>query len=59
MGIDTVCINVVIFNDNILESNESFLISLSSLTEGVSVLTDSSTVEIRDDDGEYLISLRK
>lgn len=59
VGINIVCINIVIFNDNLLENNESFVISLSSLTEGVSILTGSSTVEITDDDGECLISLRK
>lgn len=57
VGINIVCINIVIFNDNLLENNESFVISLSSLTEGVSILTGSSTVEITDDDGECLISL--
>lgn len=57
VGINIVCINIVIFNDNLLENNESFVISLSSLTEGVSILTGSSTVEIRDDDGECLIAL--
>ena len=57
VGINIVCINIVIFNDPFIEINETFVISLSSLTEGVSILTGSSTVEIRDDDGKCLISL--
>ena len=51
VGTNQVCINVMIFNDNILENDEFFTVSLASLSTGVSILTGSSTVEIRDNDG--------
>jgi hypothetical protein len=43
-----VCTEIIIFDDEILENDETFTISMESLSESVLVLTNSSTVTITD-----------
>ena len=50
-----VCTEIVIFDDNILENDETFTISMESLSESIIILTDSSIVTIMDDDGVCLV----
>lgn len=50
-----VCTEIVIFDDNILENDETFTVSMESLSESIVILTDSSTVTITDNDGVCLV----
>ena len=49
------CTEIIIFDDEILENDETFTISVESLSESVLVLTDSSTVTITDNNGVCLV----
>ena len=56
-GQETVCSAITIVNDNFIESNETFTISLTlestNFSAGVTLTPDSATVVILDNDGEY------
>ena len=45
------CIDIFIIDDSVLESSETFLISLSTLDPGANVSQNSSTASITDNDG--------
>ena len=46
-------ISISIYNDTILEFDESFRVELASDTSGVTLNNSSASVTIIDDDGEY------
>ena len=45
------CADIVIFDDNIFENDETFILNLESLNERVLIPIASSTVTIMDNDG--------
>ena len=51
---DCQCYRLTIVNDNVVETNETFLVSLSkdSPSSSVTILTPTLTVVILDDDGK-------
>ena len=54
-GVTTVLLNISINNDNILEGNEEFIVSINNSTLPNNVITNTSgtaTVTIRDDDSK-------
>ena len=50
---DRMCTNAIILNDQILENDESFTVSLVSMSDSVIVLTESTDILITDDDGKH------
>ena len=55
-GQETMCSAITIMNDNFIELNETFTVSLilesTNFSAGVILTPDSATVVIQDDDGE-------
>ena len=55
-GEETMCSAITIINDNFIESNETFTVSLilesTNFSAGVTLTPDSATVVILDNDGE-------
>ena len=55
VGTNTLCRDIVIFDDVIFEHDESFAVSLTSSTDGIIIDTSSSTIDIRSDDGKFYL----
>ena len=51
VGVTTTCTDIATFDDSVYEDNESFTVSLSSVTENVDITIDTATVLITDNDG--------
>ena len=49
---DTECLNITIMDDNALEGNQTFSVTLTESDNGVNVLTTITTVTITDNDSE-------
>lgn len=50
----TVCTGIATIDDDIYEENETLSVSLSSTSDGVSIIIGSATVEIINNDGKCL-----
>ena len=50
------CLNVSIVNDNELENEEEFSLTLTTMEDRVRLDPDSTTVRITDDDGKAILS---
>ena len=50
----TQCVNISVTDDNITESVETFSLALEPASDFVTVTRNTSSVDVYDDDGEFL-----
>lgn len=55
----TVCTTIATVDDDIYEENETLSVSLSSTSDGVSIIIGSATVEIINNDGKCLQHVKR
>ncbi len=53
------CFNITILDDTIMESEEEFQVTLTTVMENVTLDPNTTTITVADDDGKHPSSLKK